>query len=103
MQKPEFDSAGYGNVVTTSVQNAVSRIVSVGDQEIKEAPRVAAVPEAVGYLVSGAASQGTLDGFDAAVSPLREGANAEGAIRDGCSSPQGHEPIDQGDRGKGKG
>jgi hypothetical protein len=81
MQKPDFDSAGYGNVIETSVQNAVSRIVSVGDQEIKEAPQVAAVPGAVGSLVSGAGTQSALDGFDAAVSPLREAASAEGAIR----------------------
>ena len=81
MQRPDFDSAGYGNVVETGVHDAVSRIVSVGSQEIREAPRVAAVPHAVGSLLSGAASQGALEGFDAAVSPLREGANAEGAVR----------------------
>jgi len=81
MQKPDFDSARYGNVITTSVQNTVSRIVSVGDQEIKEAPRVAAVPGAVGSLLSGAPAQGALEGFDAAVSPLREGVSAEGSIR----------------------
>lgn len=81
MQKPDFDAAGYGKIIETSVQNAVARIVSVGDQEIKEAPRVAEVPAAVGSLLSGPATTGGLDGFDAAVSPLREGANAEGAIR----------------------
>lgn len=81
MQKPDFDSAGYGRLIETSVQNSVARVVSVGDQEIKDAPRVAEVPAAVGSLLSGAATPGALEGFDAAVSPLRQGANAEGAIR----------------------
>lgn len=81
MQKPDFDAAGYGKIIETSVQNAVARIVSVGEQEVKEAPRVDQVPAAVGSLLTGAPAPGALDGFDAAVSPLREGANAEGAIR----------------------
>lgn len=81
MQKPDFDSAGYGRLIETRVQNSVARVVSVGDQEIKDAPRVAEVPAAVGSLLSGAATPGALEGFDAAVSPLRQGANAEGAIR----------------------
>ncbi len=81
MQKPDFDAAGYGKIIETSVQNAVARIVSVAGQEIKDAPRVAGVPAAVGSLLSGTATPAALGAFDAAVSPLRNGASAEAAIR----------------------
>lgn len=81
MQKPDFDAAGYGKIIETSVQNAVARIVSVGEHEITAAPRIAQVPAALASLLSAGATSGALDGFDTAVAPLREGARAEGAIR----------------------
>ncbi len=86
LQKPEFNAAGYGTLVSASVADSASRILASADRELAAVDAATGVPAAVGSLLGAALSAGSLPAFDAATSPLLRASTDEGRVRGAAAS-----------------
>jgi hypothetical protein len=81
MQKPGFDAAGYGTIVTAAVQDVVTRTIAMGSEEAAAAAAISGIPDAVTKLLAGPIDPASWTSFESLVAPLRRAARNEGAIR----------------------
>jgi hypothetical protein len=81
LQKPEFDAAGYGALVTASVADSAARMLAGAQGEISGADQSAGVPAAVTALLGANLDASSPAAFDAAVAPLLRAATDQGRIR----------------------
>jgi len=87
----QFESAGYGEIITASVKRVTAGILTTAQEELKTAPSLPAVVSAVKSLVarpvlSGTAAQDPAVQMDGIAAPLLQAAAAEGTVRTGASS-----------------
>jgi hypothetical protein len=81
LQKPEFDAAGYGALVTASVADSAARILIGAQREISGVDQSAGVTVVVTALLGANLDASSPAAFDAAVAPLLRAATDEGRIR----------------------
>jgi hypothetical protein len=77
MQKPDFESAKYGQIVTTTVHEAVSRVVATATQTTAAAGAITGIAHTVDDFLASKATADSPAKFDAALAPLRAAAAAE--------------------------
>jgi hypothetical protein len=80
MHKPDFEAAGYGQLVISNVNEAVSRLVAAGSHQVDAFDAIAGAPAAFESLLAGSATEGSTAGFDAVMAPLWGAARAETAV-----------------------
>ena len=80
MQKPDFEAAGYGQLVISNVKEAVSRLLSTGRRLVDAVDANVAVPAAVESVLAGGATEGSAVRFEGVVAPLLNAARAEIAV-----------------------
>jgi hypothetical protein len=80
MQKPDFESAKYGQIVMTSVREATLRATAAASQEVAAAGAITAISRTVDDFLATKATPDSPTRFDAVLEPLRKAAMAEGTV-----------------------
>jgi hypothetical protein len=86
MDKQRFDSAGYGNIVTSSVQDAVGRIVQAAVRARGQVSSSQAARDAIMSLVTSVTSAQSPALLDQALSPLTPVRQEESAVLSAVAS-----------------
>jgi hypothetical protein len=81
MQRPQFQAAGYGPLVTNSVNEAVAQLQVVVGQQVKGAQAIASVSAGAAAFLKGPANARSPEAFDSLSAPLLQAARSEQAVR----------------------
>ena len=84
----QFESSGYGEIITSNVKRAIAAIVATTQDQLKSVPDLAPVVPAVKSLLDppSAAAPDLAARFDAVTAPLLAAAASEGGVRSGAAS-----------------
>ncbi len=86
LPREEFDSAGYGQILVSTVRSSIAEVLAAVGQGTTAQPGIARVLPSVMTLLAQGASADTIAELDSITAPLLKAAAAEGAVKKGAAA-----------------